>query len=255
MAEQGADGIDDLQIPSSATAMASHLKLPPIKHARLVWALVGDSPSSGGGANNAPVEDKFQVQELIMGNGSVAAGGLNKALGIRSEDLPDLLKKGVRAIVEEFELHGSDEDKANLKYILHGVACKELLPDHVCTQMATGKYHGGSLGQNEFDGGHSGMRLQDFVNHEHCRKANLEPPHVVALRAYTSSSYPCFNSPLRDKIKPHPFKMTVYYLNEAIKLLRTIAAEAADGTFKQEVLIRQASAPPGRSGTRVTAHS
>eukprot|EP00962_Isochrysis_galbana_P039244 scaffold14048_cov243-Isochrysis_galbana.AAC.2 len=66
---------------------------------------------------------------------------------------------------------------------------------------------------------------------------------------------PCFNSPLRDMIKPHPFKMTVYYLNEAIKLLRTIAAEAVDGTYYQEVLIRQASAPPGRSGTRVTAHT
>ena len=34
---------------------------------------------------------------------------------------------------------------------------------------------------------------------------------------YTSSSYPCFNKPLRDRQKPHPFAMSVYYLADALK--------------------------------------
>jgi hypothetical protein len=38
--EQGADDIDDLQTQRNAAAMASHLGLPPLKHNRLVDALV-----------------------------------------------------------------------------------------------------------------------------------------------------------------------------------------------------------------------
>jgi len=42
---QGADDIDDLQdVPANATAMASHLNLPLVKHNRLVQALAGASP-------------------------------------------------------------------------------------------------------------------------------------------------------------------------------------------------------------------
>jgi hypothetical protein len=168
-------------------------------------------------------ENKFEARSIIMGYASVAALGIEAALGISPEELPDLLKRGEEAIIDEFELHGSAGDKANLAYILHGVACQEPLPDHIRTQIATGKYHGGLLGKHEFDAGHIGMQFDDFMALPHCRKADLERPHVLSLRVYTSSSYSCFNVPLQNGVKPHPFKMCVYYLNEAIRKLRAVA--------------------------------
>lgn len=58
MAEQGADGIDDLQTQANAIAMASHLKLPLVKHSRLVEALLGASPSPGGYNMNKQQENE-----------------------------------------------------------------------------------------------------------------------------------------------------------------------------------------------------
>ena len=66
------------------------------------------------------------------------------------------------------------------------------------------------------------------MRHEYCCEAKLDPTHVLALRIYTSSSYTCFNNHLRKNTKPHPFKMSVYYLNEAIKQLRSVGAEFPD---------------------------
>jgi hypothetical protein len=240
---QGAGDVTDLHARAKAVALASHLGLPLIKHTKLVEALVTGSPLPGGGtmASMPPtpptplVADKFQAQTLIMGHPSVAARGLNKALGITSnKELSELLSNGEQAIVDEFEAHGSADDKANLEYVLHGVACQEPLPDHIRTQINEGKYHGGSLAKDEFDSGHRGMRFEDFMAHPHCRKADLERPHVLALRVYTSSSYERYISPLRSGIIPHPSKMTVYYLNEAIKLLRAVAAED-DPEYREEV--------------------
>jgi len=49
--------------------------------------------------------------------------------------------------------------------------------------------------------------------------------HVLSLRLYTSSSYPRFNRDMRDKVRPHPFAMSVYYLDQGLKKLRAVAAE------------------------------
>ena len=222
----GADNIEDLDA-EYAPQLATHLDLPPIKHKKLVAALAGGkaSPAAASAAAAAPPEDKYQAQTLIMGHASEAAHGLNHALGLSHAELPDLLKKGEQAIIDEFNAHGSADNIANLHYILKGTACEEPLPDHVRQQIKTRKYHGGSLDDGEFDAGHKGKRFEDFVTHEYCCKANLVRPHVLALRLYTSSSYPCFNDHLRKNTKPHPFKMAVYYLNEAIKRLRSVAAK------------------------------
>ena len=83
------------------------------------------------------------------------------------------------------------------------------------------------LETGDFDLGHEGKTLADFVNHEYSRLAQLLRPHVLALRMYTSSSYPCFNKPLRDRQKPHPFAMSVYYLADALKKLRAVGARSA----------------------------
>ena len=51
---------------------------------------------------------------------------------------------------------------------------------------------------------------------------------MIALRAYTSSSYTCFNRPFRKKQRPHPFAMTVYYAAEGLRLLRAVAAQVRE---------------------------
>ena len=43
---------------------------------------------------------------------------------------------------------------------------------------------------------------------------------MLVLRLYTSSSYPRFNTPLRQRVKPHPFAMSVYFLDEALRKLK-----------------------------------
>ena len=58
------------------------------------------------------------------------------------------------------------------------------------------------------------MRLDDFVEHQFSKLAKLSRVHVLALRLYTSSSYPRFNDGLRMGKKPHLFAMSVYYLND-----------------------------------------
>ena len=44
-----------------------------------------------------------------------------------------------QAISDEFEKHGTEEDKGNLTYVLHGVARKEPYPQHIRVQLETGK--------------------------------------------------------------------------------------------------------------------
>jgi len=180
-------------------------------------------------------EAKFQVQNLILGHADEAALGLNAALGIDEEDeLPELLALKEKAIIMEFQRHGSAEDKANLNYILACQARQEPLPEHIRQQIESGKYHGGAIAGEDFDVGHDGMRFDDFVNHEHSRLARLGRAHVLALRLYTSTSYPCFNKHLRQRTQPHPFKMSVYYLSDGVKKLRSVAAKT-DKDFAKEV--------------------
>eukprot|EP00961_Rhodomonas_salina_P184787 2494768-Rhodomonas_salina.1 len=144
------------------------------------------------------------------------------------------LKRGVEAIEEEFELNGTEEDKANLDYCLNGTANKPAcLPKHVKAQIAQGHYHGGSICGEDFDQGHDGMTLDDFVQHPNSQQARLEKHHVLALRLYTTSSYPCFNKPLREGVRPHPFGITVKHLAEGLRKLRAVPAN--DGSSFTQV--------------------
>lgn len=75
-------------------------------------------------------------------------------------------------------------------------------------------------------GNTQGMALQDFVDHEYSKYAGLEKENVVALRLYTTNAFKSLNIPLRfARDKPHPFPVTVAYIEEGIKLLRTTEAE------------------------------
>lgn len=78
-----------------------------------------------------------------------------------------------------------------------------------------------------------GMTLADFTNHETSQVAGLCLWHVFALRAYTSDSYPLFNNPMRERIKPHPLKYTMYFLDQALKMLTTVEAKLRPAEYNK----------------------
>ena len=53
---------------------------------------------------------------------------------------------------------------------------------------------------------------------------------MLALRVYTTQSYGRINNPLRQDPpeRPHPFAATTYFISEAIKKLRAVAAGRPD---------------------------
>ena len=59
---------------------------------------------------------------------------------------------------------------------------------------------------------------------------------MLALRLYTTSSYPRVNDPLRsDPVqRPHPFAATTYFIDEGIKMLRAVAASLPNAHSMQE---------------------
>ena len=104
------------------------------------------------------------------------------ALGLTNAILVEKLPLGEQAINDEFEAHGSEEDKGNLRYACHCAALDDgTMPDHLRLQLSSGTYHGGSLGEGDFDFGHKGMRLEDFVRHPDSQLAQL--PHALGKSA------------------------------------------------------------------------
>ena len=93
-----------------------------------------------------------------------------------------------------------------------------------------GRFPNGSI-----DEGHApGLSLDDFYNHENSKNARLTKAHVLALRIYSTAGYESLNNPLRTQgtnagasrrrrlTKPHPFPVTLHYLDDAIKKLRSL---------------------------------
>jgi len=104
--------------------------------------------------------------------------------------------------------------------------------------LPQGKYHGGKLSKEEYDCGHHGMELEDFVCHKYSRLSELSEANVLGVRIYTTSSYANLNNPLRKQRLPHPFKMSVYHLDEGLRKLRTVAANKKKTFCKMQHLYR-----------------
>jgi len=182
------------------------------------------SPPAAAAADQEEV--KFAARELIMGDAVVSATGLKSLVGLGNTTvLTKGLDRGWDAVEEEWLSTGDENDAANYQYIRHGRGRNESdMPPLVKEQIQRGYYHGGSIAESDFDRGHDGWTLADFVAHEHARTAKLIDKEVFALRGYTSGSFPRFNKPLRLGLTPHPFKMTLYYLDEALRKLRAVEA-------------------------------
>mmetsp|Transcript_47421 Transcript_47421/g.83774 ORF Transcript_47421/g.83774 Transcript_47421/m.83774 type:complete len:521 (+) Transcript_47421:131-1693(+) len=79
------------------------------------------------------------------------------------------------------------------------------------------------------DRGRGTVGLDFFVNHEVARQAQLDAAHVVALRLYTTHIFKFINGPLRSTMYgngklPHPLPVTVMFISEGIKKLRSVYA-------------------------------
>jgi len=178
-----------------------------------MWQEVGDS------------DDKFTASKLSLGNPDDS--DLREILGLEDNVIfGNGMEDPVKAMKLEWRERGSEKDWANFRYVLEGVACDpEWVPEHVKESLLSGVYHGGSLSAADFDAGHEGWELQQFLELPSSQQAGLQREHVVALRLYTSDSFRLFNAGMRTKTKPHPIRFTVYVLNEALKKLRKVVAK------------------------------
>ena len=72
--------------------------------------------------------------------------------------------------------------------------------------------------------------LEQLMEHPHAKLAKLSRHHILALRLYTTSSFPKINDPLRKDPpdRPHPFAATTFFISEGIKMLRAVAAQMPD---------------------------
>jgi hypothetical protein len=110
--------------------------------------------------------------------------------------------------------------------------------DMSLNHVTQGTYHGGKLEKGDYDHGHRGMKLGEFVSHKHSRLSELSEANVLGVRIYTTSSYANLNNPLRKQRLPHPFKKSVYHLDEGLRKLRTVAANKKETFCKIQHLYR-----------------
>jgi hypothetical protein len=150
--------------------------------------------------------DKYVAQRLVMGKPAEAAAGLQRMLGLTDQEVGIIMQDGLKAIRQEFERNGSEEDKRNMRYVL----------DQPATET------------EGLDKGNKGKCLGDFVQHPKAVAAGFTLPIVAGLRLYTSSSYKCVNDPLRKKQQPHPFPATTLFVHKGLMQMRQVYAHAGE---------------------------
>ena len=175
--------------------------------------------------------DKFSATTLTLGNPQDS--DLRQLIGLDDDDFfGSSMMDPVKAMKNEWHEHGSEEDKANWRYVVEGLACDpNCIPKHV---QESEKFKAA-----EFDIGHKGWKLQQFLELDASKKAGLKKQHVIALRLYSSSSFGLFNKAMREKTNPHPIRVTVYVLHDALKKLRKVAATENPSEYnKVKILYR-----------------
>jgi hypothetical protein len=206
-------------------------KLWAEKEAAKSWA-----EKKAAAATGSRGELKFSTIKLILG--SSADSVLKRVIGLEDSEFAEFAKDPLQAIREEWLQNGNDQDKETMVYVLDGKACdKKHLPSHVLFHADKGSYHGGDFKMTDFDEGHDGWTLQDFTDLDICRLAGLKVWHVAVLRMYTSSSFGQFNVYLRRKTKPHPFKLSIYYLDEALRMMRSYEAQKDPEAYNQTKIL------------------
>ena len=79
------------------------------------------------------------------------------------------------------------------------------------------------------------MTFEDFCKHKISVAAHLAPPHVLALRLYSTAAFASLNTPFRkamghahEQRDAHPFPITMNFIREGIARLRAIEAMEGD---------------------------
>jgi hypothetical protein len=147
--------------------------------------------------------------------------------------LANMMKDPEHTLECEILVAGDKDDIDNFYSIKYGTSGKwEDIPDHVKRSFQTGKYHGGSITEADYDTGNAGKTLADFHRHETSVLAGLLIWHVLILRLYTSSSFRLFNAPLRRLLtnngqtkSQHPLRFAVWILTEGLKKLQAVEAQ------------------------------
>ena len=230
-AEIGTEDNTDLDstvgVPTVAgvdSASAEHATLPSvIAMSDVIKEELAASMQENEGAGG--MVRKFSGQRLSLGH--PADSDLREILGLEDNIIfGQGMFDPTSAMRLEWHEHGSYKDWANFLYVVDGRACDpKWVPQHIKESFSSGLYHGGIISEADFDTGHSGWELRDFLELPSSRQAGLRPEHVIALRLYSSSSYSLFNGPMRSRTLPHPIKFTMYVLNEAMRKLKKVSAK------------------------------
>jgi hypothetical protein len=182
-------------------------------------------------AEEEPSEDtsgsKFSAKRLLLGNPQDS--DLRLLLGLDDHEVFGFsMLDPFSAMEAEWNEHGTEEDKANWRYVVEGIAGDpEWIPEHIK-----------ALG-HVLDTGREGWTLEHFLESQASKKAGLKKEHVIALRLYSSSSFGLFNKGMREKTTPHPIRVSVYMLNDALKKLRKVAATENPSEYnKVKILYR-----------------
>jgi hypothetical protein len=212
----------------------------------LMHIIRGVSALSWQPASAASERFAIEPRDLICGEFEHAASGLYKLMNVPEKEVVKRWLRGVEAIKDEVTALGDSIVTEQLNYIL--------------LQPATEKMFANGLR----DMGHTGMRLHDFMQHEHARVAELEEAEVVALRLYTTSAFQQINGPLRDQERVsrgevHPLPVTVMLIVSGIKKLRKVNSKSDEATqgmvlWRGLKNIRPTDRFAQKGGTEVSCH-
>ena len=167
---------------------------------------------AAGAPKRADVRFTIALRQMILGEPEEAALGIDRYMRVASSIIYAGMMKGVAAIVAEFEAAGTATDKECLHYVMDENAGSS------DTEFPNGVR----------DQGRNGEKLEDFVNHPNSKRAELSLAHVLALRLYTTAAFMSLNTPLRniESKEPHPFPVTIRFITEGIKQLRSVGASS-----------------------------
>ena len=131
--------------------------------------------------------------------------------------------------------NGSEVDKESFDYIVNREAgSSNVVSAHGYKRDCDRDGH--VLPERQIDdpaapGGRRGMRINDFANLEIAKECKLTKAEVIALRFYTTSGFKTINNALRDRDRlqrgeTHPLPIMVWLLQNAVKKMRTQAANS-----------------------------
>lgn len=168
---------------------------------------------------------KFEDGKLIAGRPEMAALGIAKQLRVEDKVLWNGQGVGLQAMAGEILLKGLAHDLECFQYVVsEKVGSNPKQWPHAGNRVMD-KFYDESV-----QDARAGQTIDYFVDHKRSRDAGLLKEHVVALRLYTTAAFSTINGPLReigDDKEPHPFPVTVAYLQDGIKRLRALQAKAS----------------------------